>query len=46
MNAAPYQLQERAAALYPRSPYLQAAWIRAVLLVRGTTRGWVLERPL
>ena len=46
MNSIPYELQERAERLYPRSHVLQRAWIRAVLLVRGTKRGWVLDRPL
>ena len=43
---ADFDLQQRAERLFPRNPYLQTEWVRAVLLVRGTSRGWVLERPL
>lgn len=36
-------LQARAAKNYPDSPYLQAEWIRAVGVVRGTKNGWVMD---
>lgn len=36
-------LLERAARLYPESPYLQQEWLRAVLTVRMTVRGWLLD---
>lgn len=38
-------LPARAARLYPDSPYLQAEWLRAVRLVRSTSRGWLLDPP-
>ncbi len=39
-------LEQIAARLYPDSTYLQAEWVRAVSVVRGTSRGWLLERPV
>jgi hypothetical protein len=33
-------------ALYPGNVYLQREWVRAVLLVRSTHRGWLLEHPI
>lgn len=36
-------LIERARRLYPDSDYLQAEWLRAVMIVRESERGWVLE---
>ena len=36
-------LQGRAAKNYPDNPYLQAEWIRAVAVVRGTKNGWVMD---
>ena len=39
-------LQELAARLYPESAYLQAEWVRAVGVVRGTSRGWLLDKPV
>lgn len=36
-------LIERARRLYPASPYLQREWLRAVLMVRMTYRGWLLD---
>ncbi len=42
----PEPLAARAARLYPDSPALQAAWLRAIGLVRGTTRGWLLDHPV
>jgi hypothetical protein len=35
-----------AARLYPESPYLQSEWLRAIEVVRGSRRGWLLESPL
>lgn len=37
-------LAERAARNYPDDPYLQREWIRAVGVVRRTSRGWLLDR--
>lgn len=37
---------ERAARLWPQSPALQHEWLRAVAVVRSTSRGWLLERPV
>lgn len=34
----------RAARLWPDSPALQAEWMRAVGVVRSTSKGWLLER--
>lgn len=39
-------LAERAARLYPCDDYLQREWIRAVRVVRATTNGWQLDRPV
>lgn len=40
-------LADRAARNYPDSPYLQAEYIRAVGVVRGTRNGWVMDlKPL
>lgn len=38
-------LEVIAARLYPDSAYLQAEWIRAVQVVRQSSRGWLLDRP-
>lgn len=38
-------LIQRARRLYPQSDYLQAEWLRAVMIVRDTNGGWVLEVP-
>lgn len=35
----------RAERLYPESPYLQAEWLRAIRVVRTTSRGWLLDQP-
>lgn len=37
-------LRERAAVLWPESPYLQREWMRAVRAVRRTPGGWLLDR--
>jgi len=37
-------LAPRAESLFPHSPHLQAEWVRAVLLVRRTSRGWLLDK--
>lgn len=34
---------QQAARLYPHNPALQAEWLRAMTVVRSTTRGWVLD---
>ncbi len=39
-------LQIMAARLYPYSEALQAEWLRAVSVVRGTSRGWLLDKPV
>ena len=35
--------EQQAARLYPHSPSLQAEWLRAMQVVRATTRGHVLD---
>lgn len=35
--------QQQAARLYPHNTVLQTEWLRAVDVVRSTTRGWVLD---
>lgn len=40
----PSPLHARAARLWPDSKHNQAEWLRAVGVVRGTTRGWVADR--
>lgn len=39
-------LTTHAERLYPQCPYLQREWLRAVRVVRGTRRGWVLDRTV
>lgn len=39
-------LARRAARNYPDSDHLQQEWLRAVRVVRGTKRGWVLDRKV
>jgi hypothetical protein len=39
-------LAQRAARNYPDSEYLQSEWRRAVAVVRSTSRGWHLDRPV
>jgi len=39
-------LEQIAARLYPDSDYLQAEWVRAVRVVRASSRGWLLDRPV
>ncbi len=46
MNPAPQQQQDRAAWLFPESEYLQREWRRAVGVVRKTSRGWLLDKPV
>jgi hypothetical protein len=36
----------RAARLWPDSPALQAEWLRAVEVVRSTSKGWLLDRRI
>lgn len=38
-------LQYRAARLWPDSEVNQQKWLRAVALVRSTSRGWLLDCP-
>ena len=38
--------QQQAARLFPRDYRAQAEWLRAMAVVRGTTRGYVFDRPL
>lgn len=40
------ELLAQAERLYPDSPYLQKAWLRAVAIVRTTARGWLLDAPV
>ena len=40
------QFAVRAALNYPGSAFLQAAWMRAVIVVRATKRGWQLDHPI
>jgi hypothetical protein len=40
------RLSLRAVRLYPDSPYLQREWLRAVAVVRSTSRGWHLDQPV
>lgn len=44
--AKPDPLLERARRNYPDSEYLQREWLRAVGVVRRTSRGWLLDKPL
>jgi hypothetical protein len=37
---------DRAARLFPESEYLQREWRRAVAVVRRTSRGWLLDKPI
>ena len=36
-------LRQQAERLYPRNAALQAEWIKAIGVVRSTTRGWVYD---
>jgi len=36
-------MAQRAARLWPGEPNLQLEWLRAVTVVRGTRRGWLLD---
>jgi hypothetical protein len=38
------ELGARAAKIWPQNPAMQKEWLRAVSVVRATSRGWVLER--
>ncbi len=40
----PEPLKARAALLWPDSERNQAEWLRAVAVVRATSRGWMCER--
>lgn len=42
----PDPLAARAARLWPDSPRNQAEWLRAVAVVRKTSGGWLLDRPV
>lgn len=39
-------LLARAKLNYPDSEFNQAAWLKAIAIVRGTSRGWKLDHPL
>lgn len=41
-----HPMEQRAERIYPRNPRLQQEWLRAVAVVRATTTGWVLDRPI
>ena len=45
MNTDP-SLIARAARNFPDSPTLQHLWLKAVALVRSTSRGWLLDKPI
>lgn len=40
------QFRETAARLYPDNEYLQTEWLRALQIVRQTSRGWLLDQPM
>lgn len=42
----PPDLEIQAARLYPDDHYLRAEWMRAVRVVRSTSRGWHLDKPV
>lgn len=42
----PDPLTAQAARLWPDQPDLQRRWLRAVEIVRSTSRGWLLERAI
>jgi hypothetical protein len=42
----PSDLERQAARLYPDSYYLRSEWMRAVAVVRSTSRGWHLDQPV
>lgn len=46
MNAATTPLPALAERLWPEAPALQAEWLRAIAVVRATTRGWLLDKPI
>ena len=39
-------LAQRAARNFPESAPIQAAWLRAIAIVRASKRGWVLDSPI
>lgn len=41
-----HPLEQRAARLYPTSPYLQREWLRAISVVRSTRLCWKLDKPI
>lgn len=43
--AVPGPLAERAARLWPDSERNQREWIRAVIVVRQSSNGWLLDKP-
>ena len=43
---APNPLWPRAQRNYPQSEYLQREWLRAVRVVRGSSRGWLLDQAV
>lgn len=43
---APDPLLARAKLNYPDSEFNQAAWLKAIGIVRSTSRGWKLDHPL
>ena len=44
--ARPDPLMARAESAYPDNERLQREWLRAVGVVRRTTRGWRLDNPI
>ena len=42
----PDPMLARAKLNYPDNEFNQAAWIKAIAIVRGTSRGWKLDHPL
>jgi hypothetical protein len=46
LPARPDPLLQRAQRLWPDSERNQREWLRAVRVVRSTSRGWLLDRPV
>jgi hypothetical protein len=39
-------LEDRAKKLFPESPRLQEQWVKAVMNVRSTKVGWILDKQI
>lgn len=42
----PIRLMRRAVKLWPKNKPLQREWLRAIHVVRQTSRGWRLDNPV